>query len=197
MTRLAVATNTRRRYVMVVGGKPVTLEYVVARLHHARIVDVYIGYVYPCAHQMGAHVKPMRLHIVNVFLKEHHSLHIRAMALCLFFAKAEAVQTEAFVKIGCLHEYSNLRTAQWGLPYYAARGLAEHVGIQCRFAEHCVLIAYVAEEYFRVNYTATILLLFIDIFAYRSFEFFYAHRKRLSVFRIKNLVIFHVLFICK
>ena len=107
---------------------------------------------------------------------------------------AEAVQTEAFVKIGCLHEYSNLRTAQWGLSYYAARSLAEHVGIQCRFAEHCVLIAYVAEEYFRVNYTATILLLFIDIFTYRSFEFFYAHSKRLSVFRIKNLVIFHVLF---
>ena len=108
MTRLAVATNTRRRYVMVVGSKPVTLEYVVARLHHARIVDVYIGYVYPCAHQMGAHVKPMRLHIVNVFLKQHHCLHIRAMALCLVFAKAKAVQTEAFVKIGCLNEYGYL-----------------------------------------------------------------------------------------
>lgn len=51
MTRLAVATNTRRRYVMVVGGKPVTLEYVVACLHHTSIVDVYIGYVYPCAHR--------------------------------------------------------------------------------------------------------------------------------------------------
>ena len=85
---------------MGVGSESLAREDVIARLHHSGIVDIDVGNIYPCAHEMRLHVEPHVAYDGYILLEKGNGLDIGVESASLGVGESQAMEERAIVGVG-------------------------------------------------------------------------------------------------
>ena len=147
---------------MVVGSKPVALEYVVACLYHALVVHVDVGDVDPCAYEMCGDVESLLPDELYVAFEEQHRLQVGVHSPCVVVVQSECVEEVVRRRVGGLCEYAYLRVVERSLLHYAECAVLQQLCEAFRAAEVGVLVLYVAHEHLGIFEASPLSLFFVE-----------------------------------